>query len=49
LLWINKGAFTVNFRKKNIMERAKKKKLTLGNSKITEAKIDVLRETDFDQ
>jgi hypothetical protein len=48
LLWINKGAFTVNFRKKNIMEKGEKK-LTLGNSKITEAKIDVLRETDFDQ
>jgi hypothetical protein len=25
------------------------KKTYLGNSKITEAKIDVLRETDFDQ
>ena len=25
------------------------KKLTLGNSKITEAKIDVLRETGLDQ
>ncbi len=48
MLWINKGAITVKFRKKNVMERAKKK-LTLGNSKITEAKIDVLRETDFDQ
>jgi hypothetical protein len=48
LLWINKGAFTVNFRKKNIWERGKKK-LTLGNSKITEAKIDVLREPDFVQ
>jgi hypothetical protein len=47
LLWINKDAFTVNFRKKNIMER--ERKTYLGNSKITEAKIDVLRETDFDQ
>jgi hypothetical protein len=29
--------------------KGEKKKLTLGNSKITEAKIDVLREPDFDQ